>query len=53
MQRFGVLLSFTTLAIPVTLTTTVMIDRDLAMSCPLKKTVSMTVPYVVRSVLCS
>ena len=52
MQRFGVLLSFTTLATQVTSTTTAMIDRGLAMSCPLKKTVSLTVPYDVRSVLC-
>ena len=52
MQQFEVLLSFTTLAIKVTLTTTVMIGRALAMSCPCKKTVSLTVPYFVRSVVC-
>jgi len=51
MQRFGVLLSFITLAIKVTSTTTVMIGRDLAMSCPLKKNVSLTVPSSVRSVI--
>ena len=48
MQRFGVLLSFTTLATKVTLTTTVMIGRDLALSHSLQKTVSLTVAYSVR-----
>ena len=52
MKRFGVFLSSTTLAIPVTFDpTTVMIRRSLVTSWPLKKSRLMTVSSNVRTLI--